>query len=374
VNELISLTPQPPEWKSDWDEIDRSFDWVRQMSGCRQDAIHHAEGDVWIHTRMVCEAMTANDQWRSLPEDERAILFAAALLHDVAKPLCTRFEDGRVTSRGHSRRGEVMARNLLWRMNAPFNEREQIASLIRNHQAPFFLIERDDRERLAIRVSQTARCDHLALLARADAAGRICEDRQKLFDHIDLFIEYCREQRCLDAPRRFASDHSRFLYFRSSGRDPDYLAYDDTRSEVVMMSGLPGAGKDRWVAENLFDWPVISLDELRREMNVSPTDKQGRVIGRARELARERLRAGERFVWNATNISRHTRSRLIDLFTAYRARVRIVYIETSSDRLYEQNRKRSDAVPNAVIERLLDQWEVPDLTEAHRVDYIARRY
>ncbi|MEW6208241.1 MAG: AAA family ATPase [Acidobacteriota bacterium] len=160
-------------------------------------------------------------------------------------------------------------------------------------------------------------------------------------------------------------------YFRSEDRDPDYLAYDDTRSEVVLMSGLPGAGKDRWVAENLSDWPVISLDDLRRAMKISPTEKQGRVISRARELAREHLRAGRRFVWNATNISRHTRSRLIDLVAAYRARVRIVYIETSPDRLYEQNRRRNDAVPDAIMARLLDQWDVPDLTEAHEVEWIA---
>lgn len=374
MNELFSFTPQPPGWKLDWDEMDRSFEWVRAMSACHQDAVHHAEGDVWIHTRMVCEAMISNVQWQAHSAYERAILFASALLHDVAKPVCTRFEDGRITSRGHSRRGEVMARNLLWRMNVPFRQREQIVSLIRSHQVPFFLIERDDRQRLAFRISQTTRCDHLALVAKADAAGRICEDKKKLFDNIDLFVEYCREQRCLDAPRQFPSDHSRFLYFRSEDRDPDYLAYDDTRSEVALMSGLPGAGKDYWAAENLFDWPVISLDELRREMKICPTEKQGRVISRAREMAREYLRSGKKFVWNATNISRHARSRLIDLFAAYNARVRILYLETSPDRLYEQNRRRDEAVPNAVIERLLDQWEVPDPTEAHEVDCIANYY
>ena len=44
--------------------------------------------------------------------------------------------------------------------------------------------------------------------------------------------------------------------------DPDYAAFDDTVCEVVMMSGLPGAGKDFWVAENLADCPVVSLDAL----------------------------------------------------------------------------------------------------------------
>ena len=48
------------------------------------------------------------------------------------------------------------------------------------------------------------------------------------------------------------------------------------------MSGLPGAGKDNWVRNNLPDWPVISLDAVREELDVDPTDAQGQVINRAR--------------------------------------------------------------------------------------------
>jgi len=75
------------------------------MRGCAQDAVFHAEGDVWIHTRMVCEAMAALPVWRALPEGDRQVVFAAAVLHDQAKPSCTREENGRITSRGHSVRG-----------------------------------------------------------------------------------------------------------------------------------------------------------------------------------------------------------------------------------------------------------------------------
>jgi hypothetical protein len=84
------------------------------MRGCAQDAVFHAEGDVWIHTRMVCEAMAALPVWCALPEGDRQVVFAAAVLHDQAKPSCTREENGRITSRGHSVRGAINARRILW--------------------------------------------------------------------------------------------------------------------------------------------------------------------------------------------------------------------------------------------------------------------
>lgn len=365
------VVPVPPDFKIDWQALYDEFQWLRNLQGCPQDAIHHAEGDVWIHTRMVCEALLADADWRAREETERATLFIAALLHDVAKPYCTRTEDdGRISSRGHSLQGEKLAREILWRMQMPFHLREQITALIRYHQTPFFLIERPDAARNAFRVSQTARCADLAMVTKADALGRVCKDQQRLLDNIGLFVEYCREQHCLHAPRAFPSDHSRFLYFTKADRDPDYLAFDDTRCEVVLLSGLPGAGKDYWIQKHLADWPVISLDQLRRDMKIAPTGNQGQVVVRARELARQYLRQSRNFVWNATNLSRQIREQCIGLFAAYNARIRIVYVEQSAEKLYQQNRERQWSVPEAALDKMLARWEVPDLSEAHQVEWI----
>ena len=370
MSEQFSWCPAPPDYAVDWGRIEQGFPQVRRLEGCPQDAVHHAEGDVLVHTRMVVEALAALPAWRALPRPEREVVFTAALLHDIAKPDCTRDEEGRITSRGHSKRGAVKARALLWGMDFPFEAREQVAALIRFHQIPFFLIDKPDGRRVLYEVSQSARCDLLALVAEADARGRVCADAQRLLDNIALFTQYAEEHDCLRGPRRFPNDHSRFLYFRRDGRDPDYAAYDDTVCEVVMMSGLPGAGKDFWVAENLPDWPAISLDALRREMKVSPTDNQGPVVSRAREAAREHLRKRRPFVWNATNVSRQVRELSVNLFAAYNARVRVVYVEAPESRLFAQNRERADSVPAEVIRKLTARWEVPDLTEAHRVEWV----
>jgi predicted kinase len=141
------------------------------------------------------------------------------------------------------------------------------------------------------------------------------------------------------------------------------------RSRVTVMSGLPGSGKDTWIAEHLPDCPRVSLDEIRDESGAQRTGNQGTVVQAAREKARGFLRAGEDFVWNATNLSREIRAQVIDLLAAYYSFARIVYVEASHDVLFTQNRSRKDAVPEGAIEKMVDRWQVPDLTEAHQVEH-----
>lgn len=362
-------SPCPPDWRVEWDAINEQFEWIRSMKGCPQDHLHHAEGDLWIHMRMVCEALAGLADWRSLGEADRELVFTAALLHDVAKPACTRTENGRITSRGHSVRGAIEARRILWESGADMVAREHVCGLVRYHQMPLHAIERPEPQKTVLRISQQARCDFLAALAKADSLGRICEDQEGLLVKIGLFEELCREHSCLDRPWGFPSPLSRFEYFRREGRDPNYKAHDESRCEVVLMSGLPGSGKDTWLTEFAQGMPVISLDEIRQELGVGPTGNQGSVIHEAKERARVFLRSHTGFAWNATNLTRDRRSQLIDLFTDYHARVRIVHVESPYRMLFERNAGRVRAVPRQAIEEMLDIQEVPDVTEAPMVEW-----
>ncbi|MER7276674.1 AAA family ATPase [Dactylosporangium sp. NPDC000244] len=293
----------------------------------------------------ITAALERLEEFRSGPEEQRQRLYcAAALLH----------------------RGEHATRKLLWELGAPIAWREHVAALVRFHRLPFDALEHPDLDRAAYRVSLLARNDELALLARAAAEG----DPTRLAA-VALFSEYTCGLGCFATERGFASDHARFEYFRTPGRDPDYAAFDDTKFTVTVMSGLPGSGKDHWVAANRPGVPVVSLDDLRDELGVRPTQDQGPVVAAAYARAKEHLRAGSPYVWNATNVTRALRSRAIGVAADYGARVEVVGVEAPPAVVHRRNRARDRVVPPAVIDRMAGRWEPPDPTEAHSVRLIS---
>ena len=368
--------PEPPHWSLDWQNIEGAFEPVRNLAGCPQDPSYHAEGDVLTHTRLVCESLAQNQRWRKLTPVERSRVFAATLLHDVAKPVCTKEVAGRITSRGHSLKGAQMARELIWELwpglSSPafFRMRESIVGLVRHHGLPLYFLERSDPQRTAIEASMTARLDWVAILAEADVRGRICTDLNELLDRVAMFGECAAETGCADRPFPFPDAETRIRYFRKPGLPADVPCYDATKFEVILLSGLPASGKDTWLRESQRHLPVVSLDDLREELGVSPADNQGRTANEARERAKDYLREQQPFAWNATNTTRLLRRQLIDLFRDYGARVKIVYVETSVEEQRRRNRARPRPVPENIVATLRRRLDVPDLTEAQSLEIV----
>lgn len=350
---------------------------AEELAATPQDPGFHAEGDVWRHTRMALAALVDEPAYAALDADGRALTYAAVLLHDVGKPATTRTEpDGRITSRGHSARGELLVRVGLWRAGLPFALREHLCALVRSHQVPFFAIDKPAAEaaHLVARLSLVTRNRWLAVVATADGRGRhtaVAADRARMLEHTALYAELAAEHDALDRPRRFADAHTRAVWLadQRGGRSPDVPAHDDTVAEAVVLSGLPGSGKSSWLAAHPA-LAVVSLDDLRAELDVDPADGQGAVIAAARDRAREHLRAGRPFAWDATNLSRPLRASLLALCRSYRFRTHVVYCEVGAREQARRNRARAAAVPAAAIERMLGRWAVPTPDEAHRVTYV----
>src|SRR5687767_15611312 len=95
----------------DWEALVRAVPILAEMDGCLQEPEHHGEGDVAIHTRMVVSELLKLPEFETLTDVQRSILFAAAVLHDIAKPRTRGLdEDGVIRFPNHARLGERLAR------------------------------------------------------------------------------------------------------------------------------------------------------------------------------------------------------------------------------------------------------------------------
>ena len=50
----------------DWQALERRFSWFADMKDVPQDPEWHAEGDVFTHTKMVCEALLQLPEFKRL--------------------------------------------------------------------------------------------------------------------------------------------------------------------------------------------------------------------------------------------------------------------------------------------------------------------
>ena len=385
MEDLMGLIVQAAKQNIDWSGIEATLSsFVIPMSRTEQNPAFHAEGDVWTHTKMVCEHLVKLDSFRSLSGDRQQAVFLAALLHDVGKIPTTRWEDDKWTSPNHTLVGSKMARQFLWQelglCGTPEKQqlREMVCNLIRYHSFPPHAIDDLDGKRKLMAIAANGQncpmftVELLCALCEADALGRVCmevQDRTHMAEQVQLCREFAKESGCYDAPYPFPSAHTQFSYLGRKDIVPEVELYDETWGEVILMSGLPGTGKDTWIKEHYPDLPMISLDEIRKEMKISPTDNQSKVLENARERAKELLRKKQPFVWNATDLSPMVRKKQIKMFSQYHASTRIVYLETDWLEQLRRNGGRTDVVPEQAICHMMEELVLPEAPEAQLVEW-----
>ncbi|MEZ6070024.1 MAG: AAA family ATPase [Pirellulales bacterium] len=346
--------------------------WCQAMKQCEQDTGWHSEGDVWTHTKMVCSELVALDEWSNLSASEQTVLLFTALFHDAAKPLTTQIDPvkGRTTSPKHAVKGEHLARAVLRDVGCRLPVREEIARMVRYHGRPAFLLEREQPSHEVIGLSWLVSNKLLYLFAVADTRGRTTAEMTRPEENLHLWKMVAEENGCFNEPYPFANHHARFMFYRQRRPNLHYVPHENYSCTVTVLSGLPGSGKDRWLARDRSEEPIVSLDDIRSELKVAATDNQGDVIQTARERCRELLRSGTSFAFNATNVVKQTRQRWIDLFADYDARIDVIYIEPALGAILRQNAQRQHPVPEDVIRDLAAKTEVPTWAECHELSVL----
>ncbi len=380
---FFSLIPKKLEKNECADLLENSalFPYISRMSETFQQPDWHGEGDVLSHTLMVCQALIEDKEFGRLDPLKQMIVYTAAVFHDIGKIRCTKTENGRLISPNHALIGSKEARAILWKdfglcgSETLRNIRECICTLIRFHTVPVHGFEKDNCERMIMSIAAMGELipsfslDLLRILVRADIKGRICDDHKELLESSELFFMLAEELGAFKAPVKFPSDTARRAYFLGKTYSSDTPWYDNSWGEIILLSGLPGTGKDYLTEKFYGDIPMVSLDKIRESKGISPTDPQRIVADEAKELSKKFLREKQPFVFNATNITSIIRKKNIDLFEQYGARVRTIFLETDWNTERTRNRSREKAVPEHAVEKMLDNLEPPQINECAAVEW-----
>jgi hypothetical protein len=213
---------------------------------------------------MVCAQLPLLGDWAILTPHEQTVLIFTALFHDSGKPITSQVdpETGRINSPKHALKAEHLDRSILRRLDCDLSSREEIARLVRFHGRPAFLLEKPEPNHEVVSLSWLLSNKLLYQFALADTRGRTTVDLGRPEEDLHLWKMVAEENNCFDHPYPFPNDHARFLFYRQERPNLHYVPFEGYRCTMTMMSGLPGSGKDAWLAANRPDLPVVSLDDL----------------------------------------------------------------------------------------------------------------
>ena len=173
--------------------VARLWPELHALVGCEQEHEWHPEGDVWTHTLLVVDQ--ARQRIDDLDHPRAVVMMLSALCHDMGKPATTKFEDGRIRSKGHEEAGVEPASAFLDRLNirtiGGYDVRRTVLGIVAHHLKPSMFYKSPTPvgdgafRRLALKVDP----ELLARFAKAD-----CHGRTGAFDcsAMDWFLERAR--------------------------------------------------------------------------------------------------------------------------------------------------------------------------------------
>lgn len=381
----------------------RDYPLLSSYRNTEQDKIWHAEGSVHIHTEMVMSQASILAVRCNLSDRDSLILYTAAVFHDYAKPLTTKEveRDGRmcVTAKGH----EELGASLLTFSRKPFyltdDEWSTVIDLVRYHDKPKMLTRQSAPSiayaELAVNCK---RLDLLYMLEVCDMKGRWCDDLDVQLLHLDLYEHECSGLRWWNfnlndyKPSHLSDRIFNTLLSRAvDTRNPphsltihtpetvlywmDILAPTLERSaeppKLIILCGLPGSGKSTLAVNQYPTYAKISLDDIRSTLsNRSDQSQNDTVVRIAHEQLKSLLREGRDVVFDATNYRRDFRTKIAEVGFAYKAYVEVVVVKTDVFTCIDRDAKREHKVGAEVINNILRSFQLPNISECHKVTYV----
>lgn len=373
--------------------------WLHDLEATPQDPQWHSEGNVFIHTEMVlneCYQLLA-DEAKHIQGPQRQALVLAALLHDIAKPVCTgeREIQGviRIASPGHECKGRSYLAYRLPQTNLSEQVIQWTLDLVGEHHLPKFLVIKNLSANRYFALARKVPLELLYFLEVADMRGRTCRDRAEQLNIMEEFKMFAQEyglwqvqnpyeqaaKPLLEQIADLTDEQKHYVYHcgitdyeqghihqleEAVGKTWERRSHF---SHAVILCGPSGSGKSTWAGAKFKDYDLVCLDDIRVQINGKRASQKnaGQVMQQAKALWRESLRNKRNVIWDATNLRKDFRTMIADLARDYGALVTLVAFRQSSKTLAKKNAAREHAVPESVLARQLDTTQWPTLDEAH---------
>lgn len=164
------------------------------LKGVEQDPEYHPEGCVYTHSLCVVDAAARICDRENIAGYRRAVVVFAALCHDLGKPNCTEFIEGRWRSRGHEQSGVEPTRSFLDSIGCPKAITDQVIPLVERHLAHLSCESSRAVRRLAGAIAP-ATIEDLLLVIEADHSGRPLLEA-KLPERAAKLLELAKKNNC----------------------------------------------------------------------------------------------------------------------------------------------------------------------------------
>lgn len=283
------------EYTVNWDFV-WSIPEFSALKDTKQSVKYHKEGNVDIHTQMVVHLIINDTRFDSNAHNRRTLIMAA-LCHDLGKAITTVDKgDGKFIAYGHEIESEKITRKLLW--DEPTAFREQVCCLVRYHMYIRTLLEqKKSLYQSLIELSQElgqrgTTLEMLFKLMHADNEGSISDEITTRSDKIKIeSLEYLAKS--MGILNRNAIPCLEDLRYKQNERKCKGIK----DIEILVMVGLPGAGKDTYVEEILSmngekNTAVICRDDIRVEMGLCTSNEK--IVGTSEQEAEVTRRFNEK--------------------------------------------------------------------------------